>query len=61
MASYELSAFDRFSAITVVGAIEQQTPATINVGFGFVTQISFNLSRSRRSTSSPRLLWEQTF
>ena len=33
MASYELSAFDRFNAITVVGAIEQQTPATLNVGF----------------------------
>ena len=33
MASYELSAFDRFSAITVVGAIEQETPATLNIGF----------------------------
>jgi hypothetical protein len=41
MASYELSAFDRFNAITVVGAIEQQTPATLNVGFGFVIPISF--------------------
>ena len=33
MASYELSAFDRFSAITLVGAIEQQAPAAVNVGF----------------------------
>lgn len=33
MASYELSAFDRFSAITLVGAIEQQVPAAVNVGF----------------------------
>lgn len=38
MASYELSAFDRFHAVSVVGAIEQQTPHTLNVGFGFVIQ-----------------------
>ena len=34
MASYELSAFDRrFQAISLVGAIEQQSPCTLNVGF----------------------------
>ena len=34
MASYELSAFDRrFQAISLVGAIEQQAPAAVNVGF----------------------------
>ncbi|MFI8040454.1 hypothetical protein ACFMJX_29365, partial [Acinetobacter baumannii] len=33
MASYELSAFDRFHAVSVVGAIEQQAPYTLNVGF----------------------------
>lgn len=33
MASYELSAFDRFHAVSVVGAIEQQAPYTLNIGF----------------------------
>lgn len=34
MASYELSAFDRrFQAISLVGAIEQQNPCSLNVGF----------------------------
>ena len=34
MASYELSAFDRrFQAISVVSAIEQVSPFTLNVGF----------------------------
>ena len=34
MASYELSAFDRqFQAISLVGAIEQQSPFTLNTGF----------------------------
>ncbi|QTD60164.1 DOMON-like domain-containing protein [Acinetobacter towneri] len=34
MASYELSAFNRqFQAISLVGAIEQQSPFTLNVGF----------------------------
>lgn len=34
MASYELSAFDRrFQAISLVGAIEQQSPCHLNVGF----------------------------
>ena len=32
MASYELSAFDRFHAVSVVGAIEQQAPY-IKCGF----------------------------
>ena len=33
MASYELSAFDRFDAISLVGAIEQQSPHLLNIGF----------------------------
>lgn len=34
MASYELSAFDRrFQSISLVGAIEQQSPFTLNVGY----------------------------
>ncbi len=34
MASYELSAFDRrFQAISLVGAIEQQSPYALNIGF----------------------------
>ncbi|MFW1825223.1 hypothetical protein ACG9WU_18670, partial [Acinetobacter baumannii] len=33
MASYELSALDRFHAVSVVGAIEQQAPYTLYVGF----------------------------
>ena len=34
MASYELSAFDRrFQSISLVGAIEQQGPYTLNVGY----------------------------
>ena len=62
MASYELSAFDRFAAITVVGAIEQQTPATLNVGFGFVIQNQFprSVSASRRDfygKTSLRFYW----
>jgi hypothetical protein len=39
MASYELSAFDRFHAISVVGAIEQQTPY-IKCWFWFVIPIN---------------------
>ena len=61
MASYELSAFDRFSAITVVGAIEQQTPATINVGF-WVRDPNQFLIYPDLVAAHPRLdfLWEQT-
>lgn len=33
MASYELNAFDRFDTISVVGAIEQQSPHLLNIGF----------------------------
>ncbi|ENV34419.1 DOMON-like domain-containing protein [Acinetobacter gerneri] len=33
MASYELSAFDRFFDVSLVGAIEQVSPYTLNVGF----------------------------
>lgn len=34
MASYELSAFDRrFRAISLVGAIEQQSPFNLNIGY----------------------------
>ena len=48
MASYELSAFDRFHAVSVVGAIEQQAPHTLNVGFGFVIQTNL-LSGPKKS------------
>lgn len=33
MASYELNAFDRFYDISLVGAIEQVSPYTLNVGY----------------------------
>jgi len=33
MASYELTSFDRFDSISLVGAIEQQSPFTLNVGY----------------------------
>ncbi len=33
MASYELMSFDRFESISLVGAIEQQSPFTLNVGY----------------------------
>ncbi|SPL70395.1 DOMON-like domain-containing protein [Acinetobacter stercoris] len=33
MASYELNAFDRFFDISLVGAIEQVNPNTLNVGY----------------------------
>jgi hypothetical protein len=55
MASYELSAFDRFNAITVVGAIEQQTPATINVGFWVRDPNQFLIYPDLVAASSPRL------
>ena len=61
MASYELSAFDRFNAITVVGAIEQQTPATVNVGF-WVRDPNQFLIYPHQVSAHPRrdFLWEQT-
>ena len=61
MASYELSAFDRFNAITVVGAIEQQTPATLNVGF-WVRDPNQFLIYPDQVKAHPRqdFLWEQT-
>jgi hypothetical protein len=60
MASYELSAFDRFNAITVVGAIEQQTPATLNVGF-WVRDPNQFLIYPDQVKAHPRqdFLWEQ--
>lgn len=33
MASYELNAFDRFFDVSLVGAIEQVSPFTLNVGY----------------------------
>lgn len=33
MASYELNSFKRFSAISLVGAVEQQDQASLNIGF----------------------------
>ena len=60
MASYELSAFDRFHAVSVVGAIEQQAPHTLNVGFGFVIQINSLSGPRSRGSSASGFLWEET-
>ncbi|MFO1367146.1 MAG: hypothetical protein U1F01_07600, partial [Acinetobacter sp.] len=61
MASYELSAFDRFNAIAVVGAIEQQTPATVNVGFWVRDPNQFLIYPDQVSAHPRRdFLWEQT-
>ena len=60
MASYELSAFDRFHAVSVVGAIEQQAPHTLNVGFGFVIQINSLSGPKKSRLIRVRILWEET-
>lgn len=63
MASYELSAFDRFHAVSVVGAIEQQAPYTLNVGFWIrdPNQLIILAPRSRRSSSSGLFVEETCF
>lgn len=62
MASYELNAFDRrFQAISLVGAIEQQGPSTLNVGFWLRDPNQYVLWPELVS-AHPRqdFLWEQT-
>ncbi len=62
MASYDLSAFDRrFQAISLVGAIEQQSPYTLNVGYWMRDPNQF-VQWPAMAASNPRqdFLWEQT-
>lgn len=61
MASYELSAFDRFHAVSVVGAIEQQAPYTLNVGF-WIRDPNQLIIWPQEVTAHPRqdFLWEET-
>lgn len=62
MASYELSAFDRrFQSISLVGAIEQHSLATLNVGF-WIRDPNLLVSWPEMVTDHPRtdFLWEQT-
>ena len=62
MASFELSAFDRwFQAISVVGAIEQQSPFTLNTGF-WIRDPNLMIQWPEAAASNPRrdFLWEQT-
>jgi len=62
MASFELSAFDRrFQAISVVGAIEQKSPYTLNTGF-WIRDPNQLIQWPEASASNPRrdFLWEQT-
>jgi hypothetical protein len=62
MASYELNAFDRrFQAISLVGAIEQQQPGQLNVGF-WVRDPNQWIQWPDLVSSHPRqdFLWEKT-
>ena len=62
MASYELNAFERrFQSISLVGAIEQITPFTLNVGFWLRDPNQFMIY-PEMVASNPRqdFLWEQT-
>lgn len=62
MASYELNAFDRrFQAISLVGAIEQQGPCGLNVGFWLRDPNQYMLWPEMVS-ENPRqdFLWENT-
>ncbi|MBP7880778.1 MAG: hypothetical protein KAZ75_04730, partial [Acinetobacter sp.] len=61
MASYDLSAFDRFHSISVVAAIEQLTPATLNVAF-WVSDPNQFLIYPEKVAAHPRqdFLWENT-
>lgn len=62
MASFELSAFDRrFQAISVVGAIEQQSPFNLNVGF-WIRDPNMLIEWPIQVASHPRqdFLWEHT-
>ncbi len=62
MASYELSAFDRrFQSISLVGAIEQQGPYTLNVGY-WLRDPNQLMQWPELVSGNPRqdFLWEQT-
>ncbi|WP_374663432.1 DOMON-like domain-containing protein [Acinetobacter sp.] len=62
MASYDLNAFDRrFEAISLVGAIEQVSPYTLNVGY-WLRDPNQLIQWPEMAASSPRqdFLWEQT-
>ncbi|ALH94087.1 DOMON-like domain-containing protein [Acinetobacter equi] len=62
MASYELNAFDRrFQSISLVGAIEQQSPYTLNVGYWLRDPNQYILWPDMVA-SHPRqdFLWENT-
>lgn len=61
MASYELSAFGRFYDISLVGAIEQITPFSLNVGY-WLRDPNQLIEFPETLTSNPRqdFLWEQT-
>ena len=62
MASYELNAFDRrFQSISLVAAIEQITPYSLNVGFWLRDPNQFMIYPEMLS-SNPRMdfLWEKT-
>ncbi|WP_180076751.1 MULTISPECIES: DOMON-like domain-containing protein [unclassified Acinetobacter] len=62
MASFELSAFDRrFQAVSVVGAIEQQSPYTLNVGY-WIRDPNQLIQWPELVSSHPRIdfLWEHT-
>ena len=62
MASFELSAFDRrFQAISLVGAIEQQSPYSLNVGF-WIRDPNQLIQWPELVSAHPRVdyLWEHT-
>lgn len=61
MASYELSAFDRIPSISLVGAIEQQAPYCLNVGF-WLRDPNQLVQWPNLLASNPRqdFLWEDT-
>ena len=61
MASYELNAFDRFFDISLVGAIEQVSPYTLNVGY-WLRDPNQYLHYSPLLNAHPRqdYLWEDT-
>ncbi|ENV79634.1 DOMON-like domain-containing protein [Acinetobacter ursingii] len=61
MASYELMSFDRFDSISLVGAIEQQSPFTLNVGY-WLRDPNHLMIWPEQVAAHPRrdFLWEQT-
>ncbi len=61
MASYELNSFKRFSAISLVGAVEQQDQASLNIGF-WISDPNQLILWPDKVASNPRrdYLWENT-